>query len=924
MRLHPSWAAAVGSGALIAAALAHAAVAAPGEPPLPVVAEVSVRAEPPLQGESVQRLLALVPGEPLDRRRLREGIRALYAGGGVDRLRVLAEEGPDGLLVTVEVGATARLRRLEIDGAGPLRSLRIHEWFGVRAGSPVTVGDVEAGVARVERELERRGWLDARVDPSLDYRREDNTVTVTLAVEPGEPFRVEEVVVDGVPLADEVAERLTSAFEGERYSEKLADRAVERVERRVRREGWWEAESPGAVLEGRGEERVLRVRVDPGHRFELAVVAPEGEEQLVLEAVPDPNEVEVHPAQTEVLAAQIREALQARGRLSAQVEVELEDAREPRTVTVRAVPGPELRVAEVVFEGAASIPREELLGAVAVRPGPTAGWRGQVVTDASLEQDRLALVDLYRREGFAEVGVAPGTVEPVAADAAAVRFAVDEGRRWRIAEVRLEGVPLELAGTLQSTRGKLATAAPWDPRALDEGRRALALELADRGYPDARVEAEADLSTPGEARIELVVDPGPFVRLGEVLVAGLTSTRESVVRRQIERAGLVPGAPYSLGVVLDAQRRLYQLGIFRRVEVVTVPGQERAAVRDIVVRCEEGQQRSYLLGVGWDTENRARLTVGWSHLNLLGGAHAFNAEARLSRREQRVQLGLREHDLPWVRKPGFLSVYRTEENFESFSQLRRGLWFEIGDRRRGPLRPWFRYEYQLVDPTAENEEILSELEREEQRIKIASITPTLEWDTRDDLLLPKRGLLAALSVQYAFPAFQADVNLLKVQASVSSYHPLGRGWLAAGLRVGVIEPLDPVGEELENLEVPIGVRFFAGGQSTHRAFSTDRLGIPGQTLTEDREPVGGNALLLGNLEYAHPVRGGLLGVVFVDAGNVWAAPGTVDLGEVRWGAGLGVRLETPAGPVRLEYGFKLDREDGESGGEWHLAFGVTF
>ena len=123
--------------------------------------------------------------------------------------------------------------------------------------------------------------------------------------------------------------------------------------------------------------------------------------------------------------------------------------------------------------------------------------------------------------------------------------------------------------------------------------------------------------------------------------------------------------------------------------------------------------------------------------------------------------------------------------------------------------------------------------------------------------------------------------------------------------------------------MPIATRFFAGGRTTHRAFSTDRLGIEGQTL-DNGQPVGGNFLLLLNLEYQRRIHAALSTVLFLDGGNVWAAPDLVALADVRWGAGLGLRYDTPAGPLRLEYGRKLDREPDESGGQLYLSFGTPF
>jgi outer membrane protein insertion porin family len=144
------------------------------------------------------------------------------------------------------------------------------------------------------------------------------------------------------------------------------------------------------------------------------------------------------------------------------------------------------------------------------------------------------------------------------------------------------------------------------------------------------------------------------------------------------------------------------------------------------------------------------------------------------------------------------------------------------------------------------------------------------------------------------------------------------------VRVGLIEPLGTDNGEPPNLQVPLATRFFAGGRVSHRAFATDRLGIVGETLDESRDPIGGNALLIVNLEYVQPIRSIFSAVAFVDVGNLWASPDAIDPTEVRWGVGLGLRAATPAGPLRLEYGYKLDREPGESSGELFLSFGIPF
>jgi outer membrane protein insertion porin family len=423
--------------------------------------------------------------------------------------------------------------------------------------------------------------------------------------------------------------------------------------------------------------------------------------------------------------------------------------------------------------------------------------------------------------------------------------------------------------------------------------------------------------------VVIEADPGPFVSIGRVVIAGLKVTDRRVVERVLVRARVQPGEPYSKDAIVLAQQLLYELGLFRRVEFVPLPGQEHRTTHGLVVSCDEGRQRSYLVGVGWDTVEHARLTLGWTHLNLFGGAHALSLEARVSDRQLRYQASLRESWLPRLNMPGYMVVYSTEEEFATYSQERQGLWFEIGDRRARPFRHWYRWEYQLVEPDAP-EEVLSDLEREEQRIKVASITPAVEWDARDDPLNPRRGWFASASLEYAFELFEAEAEFLKAQTSLSFYRPAGRGRLAFGLRLGAIQPLGPDSGEEDNLQVPVGTRFFAGGQVTHRAFEIDTLGILGETLSDDGDPIGGNGLLLLNVEYQRSIAGPLSAALFVDGGNVWVSPSAMRWRQMRWGVGLGLRYVTPAGPLRLEYGRKLDAEPHESSGEVFLSFGAPF
>ncbi len=890
----------------------------------PPVTSVTVVADTPVETREISDILGLVEGRPIDRRQLRQGIRALWAGGDIESLSVVAEPSTGGVAVTVRLSLRPRVARLRIQGVGPLWKIRIRNWIRLARGDPFSAAALEAAVRRIERELADRGFGDASVEPEVEYLRRDNTVNLTVGVTLGAPARLASLEFSGVEDPEGRLAKASGLEPGTKLAVGRLDRARDRIEAALREEGFWEAQVYGiSRVPVEGGVKVV-VEVEPGPRYRLRLETAPEDEEIVLRAIPGPEErLDLHPAQTEVTAEFLRDRLQERGYLLARVEASLDETADPRVLTLRVELGPRCRITDVTFPGADPGEWRKLRKLLRVRKGRVGGWLRQKVSSSSLEQDRQILLRHFRSRGLPDARVEPPRLEPVDTGKVRVVFPVDPGERWILEDLVLEAFPVECAPGLESAHLPLREKGPWDPTRLEPMRQRLELILHDSGYPDATVEASSEEIQPGRVRVRFTARPGPFVTISDVVVTGLRKTRESVVRRTVAQAGFTEGAPYSFAALLAAQRRLYQLGIFRSVEIVPIPGQEGRSRRTWVVRCDEGLQRSYSFGVGWDTTNKAHVSLGWSHLNLFGGAHAFSVDTRLSTREQRYRMSLREMSLPWLHTPGSLTIFKTFERYTSYEQNRWGAIVDVGDRLRRPFRHWWRFSYQVVDPNGPPD-VIPEIGRENQRARISALTPTVEFDLRDDPFMPRKGIYSSFSLQYAFPLLDADSRFLKGLASFSAATRMANGTGALGLRLGAMKPIAQGGELPGNLKIPISERFFAGGSASHRAFPLDMLGIPGQTINEQGNPIGGNALVLLNLEYRRTLKGPISAVLFVDGGNVWASPGRVRWGDLRWGVGAGLRLDTPAGPIRVEYGHKLHRRPGESAGQWWLAFGMPF
>lgn len=900
----------------IAVQTAVPVVAGGGDLPIAVLA---------VEGDEVDEaalleVLGLEVGGTLDRRQLRDAILTMYASSDADWIRVEAAETVDGLDVLVRVSVRPKVAAVHIATGNRLMRKRIEKWLEINPGDVITIAAVEAGENRITRRLRDRGFPNPQVELSLDYRRLTNTVVVSVSTDLGQPIIVDTITLTGIDDPEVLALATPQIKTGKKLDVGLKNRIRRQVEDNLKLAGYWEAEVLKITHSGSGDEVNVMVQVAPGDHYRMELDFPQESEKAVRAAIPDPRKEELHPHQTDALAERVRERFQEAGYLLAEVSAELMADTDEPVLRITADPGVVRKIDSIDFPGADSLKRKLLLSTITARTGAVRGLRGQDVSARSLERDRLAIIDLYRRRGFPEAIVSTPRIEAVGADKAQLVFPVEEGMPWLLTEVEIVGLPAETAAALESRGLPLDEASPWDPRQVEEARRTLESLLANTGYPDGRVSPEIDATRPGDARVVFHAEPGSYVRIGRIVVAGLKRTRESVVSRVLRRVGITEGEPFSRGRMLEAQQQLYELALFRRVELLPMPGQERHTDRGVVVLLEEGLHKSYLVGFGWNETDRFRVTLGWYHLNLFGGAHAFSAETVISSREQRFQLGIREPRLPKLDLPAYLVIYQTHEDFPTYSQRRRGLWIDVGDRYKLPFRSWWRYEYQIVEP--DNPPPIGD--REEQEARISSITPSLEWDYRDNPLVPTRGTYSEISLGFAFPLFQADSEFLKLEARTTLYGAIANGRGAIGIRLGAIEPLGGDDGVPANAQVPINTRFFAGGASTHRAFSWDTLGIPGQTINPNGDAVGGNALLLINAEYVRKLSGLFSAHVFVDAGNVWESPEKVRAEDIRWGAGLGFSFDTPAGPIRLEYGWKLDREPDESTGEWWLSFGIPF
>jgi outer membrane protein insertion porin family len=610
--------------------------------------------------------------------------------------------------------------------------------------------------------------------------------------------------------------------------------------------------------------------------------------------------------------ARIRRDFQERGFYAVDVHYTPRGEGDDQEIEFEIDRGKSVRVQGILITGASQVPEERIRKQMLTRPPSLIG--GAPFNPEVLDEDVSAIRNLYLDQGFLEIRIdEPRVWLSAAGDSVEISMAIDEGQRFAISEIEFSGEQLFEREQLLDWCA-LIEGEPFSTSGLLEAESGLRRGFDRDGYPDAKIRGNVEVGS-SQVLVRFEIDPGVQKRLSGFRITGNEMTKESIIRREVK---LSDGDLISREELLRGQHRLYRLGIFRNVRV----GYEPAGNGDpnaylVHVDVEEQRPVSLAIGVGYNTEADFKFSFATSYDNLNGKARSIGFQGEFSGILERLQLLGRSPRLFGANVPALGNLLWEREEKEGFTVERRSAALRV-DRRLNPRwRGFLRYNLQRVDLLDVLDPGAPAEEREEDII-LGDVGTGLFRITRDSLLLPTQGNYLELGFRFFAKPLLSEATFIKAQLTESQMWTFRNGTaFVTVFRVGFAPPLG------DTEEVPISERFFAGGDSTNRGFGRDELGpktMPGGV------PLGGEGLLLFNEEFRFPIwrRIRLKGTLFYDAGNVYLTLSDFDPTDLRHTLGGGLRLETPIGPIRAEYGWKLDREEGESSGQFHFAIGAVY
>jgi outer membrane protein assembly factor BamA len=920
-----------------------------------VVDEVSLFIEAtPATDEALAGLILVRTGRPLSMEEVRQSITHLYSLRQFQDVQVDASDAPGGgVRVRFTMVPVHVVEELEFTGDLALSQGLLESTVTERFGKAPPVGRADEVARTLRRLYQDEGYLSASVRPEPEERHDPDRTVLRFRIEAGPRARIRDARVEGDPrMGEDALLRRIEATPGAPYRAPRIEERLDAYRVQLRERGYYTASASVRPAPAGGNVVDLLVTVNAGPAVTVRFEGDPISQDRLNDLAGIKREASIDEDLLEDAETQIEGYLRQQGYWKADVSVRQEPGDGTLAIVFTIKRGLQYRVAqELEIRGVQAVPVDELR---ALRAGLQPG---EVYRESELTAAADAIEDFYRTRGFAAVAVASASNElnPVRPGEGLVQpvIVVTEGVRSVIDAVRITG---NTAYTEEYLRGSIKSAAgtPFYEPTVVADRDSIVLEYLNLGYASVAVDVQPKASGEG-SRIELTfaITEGAQTIVDHILIVGNQKTDPSVILGELQ---LKAGAPLGFEARFESQRRLTQLGLFRRIRIEEVAhgGTNR---HDIVVTVEEAPATAIAYGGGVEFTQRLRATgpggEAEEHLefgprgffdigrrNLGGRNRSLNLFTRVSLRprdapdnpeEDGTGIGISEYRIvatfrqPRAYRANDLNVTGAIEQGvrSSFNFTRKGVNAELIRRLSETIRISGRYSLGTTRTYDErlSEEDQAQIDRAFPQVRLSGFSSAVARDTRDDLLNPQRGTFLSMEGSIAARALGGQVGFMKtyMQAYWFRRLPRTRGFVfatraAVGLADGFERETQPLDEEGNPIpgppviveDLPASERFFAGGDTTIRGFALDSVGAP-DTISPTGFPTGGNAVLILNGELRLPVWRDIGAALFVDGGNVFRRVTDFDTGELRGAVGFGLRYASPIGPLRVDLGFKLDR-----------------
>jgi outer membrane protein insertion porin family len=539
--------------------------------------------------------------------------------------------------------------------------------------------------------------------------------------------------------------------------------------------------------------------------------------------------------------------------------------------------------------------------------------------ETQLEQDINSIKEWYQDHGYIDV-----TVKEVRRERhngkMTIVVVLTEGIQYRVAKLSITG---NKVATEQKIRLllKMKEGDIYSPKQIRDDAKKLADAYGSGGYVDLQVTPQGVPAGAGRIDVKYTIEEGSPSFVQRITIVGNTRTKDKVIRREVL---IAPGDIFNSVRVETTKKRLDNLGYFSKVE--TYPEDTGVASRkDLIVQVEEKRTGSLNFGAGFSTvENLVgfiELTQGNFDLmnwpSFTGGGQKFRTRVQFGTQRKDVVVSLTE--------PYFLDrrlslggeVYYREADFLSSIYAQRNYGFSMDLRKAlGPfMAASLNYRLETSELFDVSNGASNAILLEEGSVVKSQITPSFTYDTRDNPFLSRRGQRIQLTPFVAGGPLGGDTQIYGVDLEARQYFHLPKDTIL--VFSGEIATVDTWGS---GDRVRIFDRLFLGGSNDLRGF--DFRDVSPRDI--NGEPLGGQSKAQFTIEYTVPLIEKARAAIFYDTGFVNAAPWDFSTNHIVSDYGIGLRLDLPIGPIRIDYGIPLQKDVNKGSGKFNFNVGYQF
>lgn len=549
-----------------------------------------------------------------------------------------------------------------------------------------------------------------------------------------------------------------------------------------------------------------------------------------------------------------------------------------------------------------------------------------VLKEDVLKEDIERVKAFYSKNGFVDVAAEYSIKTDPKQPFLYITFKIEEGKKYLVGSVVIHGNKDITDKLILSKITEIIPDKVFSQDAVKKDMSNIQGLYFDQGYISAQVrDITAVDPVTGRVNVEYSIVENDITYVNKVKIQGNVKTKDLVIRRELK---IKPGDRFDGDKLKRSKERLGNLGFFDSVSYDTQDTSEPNK-KDLVVDVKETKTGSFSFGGGYSTVDQLvgffeieQKNFDWKNFPYFtGGGQNLRFKASFGSVTNGLDLSYTE---PWLFDYpvsfGF-DGYKREHDRDTdvgygYNEKVTGGDLRLGRELTEYTRADVVYRYENIDISDISPDATQALKDEEGKNNISSAMLDFTYDSRDNIFDTLRGDVLNGSYTVAGGPLAGDKDFWKATGRASHYFPCPRNSvLEIRARIGFTEAYD------DSVNVPIYERFFAGGADSIRGYHERKIG-PVDPDSDD--PLGGNSLLIGNAEYTYPIFDFIKGAAFYDIGNVWSKASDIALDDLKAGVGVGVRLKTPIGPIRLDYGFPLNKEPGEEKkGSGRLHFSVS-